>query len=95
MNPLDKIMNENIDDKKKLNVWCFKSEIEKMVHKIANGDFSGIETSVEMGETSVDDIQRVLKEYGCSIAPLPDIQHRERKQAERLSSTMDKRRGKK
>ena len=72
MKPLDRITNENIDDNKTLNVWRFKSEIEKMVHNIANGNFSEIETSVAMGETSIDDLQRVLREYGCSIAPLPD-----------------------
>ena len=63
---------DNIDQKTMLNVWYFKSEIEKIVQKIANYDFTEIATSAEMGETFVDDLQKVLKEYDCSITPLPD-----------------------
>jgi len=55
-----------------LDVWRFKSEIEKIVQKIANGDFSEIETSVEVGESPFEDLRRVLREYCCSIAPLPE-----------------------
>ena len=59
---------ESIDTKIMLNVLDFKPEIEKIVQKIANDCFGEIETS----ETSADDLQRVLREYGCSIVPLPD-----------------------
>jgi hypothetical protein len=55
-----------------LSIQIFKQEIEKLIVDISNNKFIEIEESGENGRLTIDDLKRVIKEYGCTIIPLPN-----------------------
>jgi hypothetical protein len=55
-----------------LNIQIFKQKIERLVIDISNNKFAEIEKSGENGRLTADDMKRVIKEYGCTIIPLPN-----------------------
>ena len=54
-----------------INIQHFKSKIERIVLNISNNNFTEIEKNKENGKISIEDLKRVINDYGSSIIPLP------------------------
>ncbi|NTS43888.1 hypothetical protein HRG84_23610 [Flavisolibacter sp. BT320] len=50
----------------------FKGVVTELVQYIVERDFEKIKSLGWMGRVQVEDLKRVIEEYGCTIIPLPN-----------------------
>jgi hypothetical protein len=56
----------------KLQLENFQSIISEVIYNISANDYDAIETNGQNGRVDINDLKRVITEYGCTIIPLPD-----------------------
>jgi hypothetical protein len=50
----------------------FRTIIEEIVNNISLNNYKAIEDKGQNGKVDIKDLERVIKEYGCTIIPLPE-----------------------
>jgi hypothetical protein len=56
----------------KLQLRYFESIIKEIVYNISMNNYEAIKVNRQNGRVDIDDLKRVIAEYGCTIVLLPD-----------------------